>query len=274
MELNKAVVIVTGGARGLGRAIGEGFAARGSRVALVDILEDELHRVAAEIEGTGATAVAIAADITDCRQVEAMAEQVRQELGPADVLVNNAGSLSAIGPVWEVDPDLWTRDVTVNLIGTFLVTRAVVNQMIQRRQGCVINLVGAGVDAPHLYTTGYDSSKAGIVRLTEALAREAEEFGIKAFTLFPGTVRTKMTEFISDSAEGRRWRPQFKDYLDGDGAVAADLAVRACLELASGRADALSGRWLSALCELDGYVGRSEAILSDNLLTLRLRSMD
>ena len=274
MELSKAVVIVTGGARGLGRAIGEGFAARGSRVALVDVLEDELHRVAAEIEETGATAVAIAADITDCRQVEAMAEQVRQELGPADVLANNAGSLSAIGPVWEVDPDLWTRDVTVNLIGTFLVTRAVVNQMIQRRRGCVINLVGAGVDAPHLYTTGYDSSKAGIVRLTETLAREAEEFGIKAFTLFPGTVRTKMTEFISDSAEGRRWRPQFKDYLDGHGAVPADLAVRACLELASGRADALSGRWLSALRELDGYVGRSEAILSDNLLTLRLRSMD
>ena len=81
---------------------------------------------------------------------------------------------------------------------------------MKRRSGYLINLVGAGVDGPHLYTTAYDASKGGLVRLTEALAAEAAEFGVKAFTLFPGTVETKMTDFIRRSPEGRKWRPTFE----------------------------------------------------------------
>ncbi|NIA21976.1 MAG: SDR family NAD(P)-dependent oxidoreductase [Anaerolineaceae bacterium] len=273
MELSGAVVVVTGAARGLGKAIAGGFAGRGAKVALVDLLADELQATAGELGAGGAEVTAIVADITERRQVEAMAERVRQELGPAEVLVNNAGSLSAIGPVWEVDPERWVRDVTVNLIGTFLVTRAVVKQMVERRGGYVVSLVGLGVDAPHPYITGYDSSQAGIVRLSETLAKEAGQLGLKAFSLFPGVVRTRMTEFISDSAEGHKWRPWFKDYLAGDGAVPADLAVEACLELVSGRADALSGRWISATREFADYLEQSEGILADDLLTLRLRPL-
>jgi NAD(P)-dependent dehydrogenase (short-subunit alcohol dehydrogenase family) len=273
MELNGTAALVTGAARGIGKAIAEGLARRGARVALADVLECELGETADRIQHTGATALAVRTDITDYGQVQAMAGKVRQEFGPVDILINNAGSLSALGPVWEVDAQRWARDVTVNLIGTFLVTRAVIADMIERRRGYVISLVGAGVDAPHLYTTGYDTSKAGVVRLTEALAREAGEFGIKTFTLSPGTVLTKMTEFIRDSDQGRRWRPQFKEYLDRTGGMPADLAVQACLKILSGAADALSGRWLSATRDFNDYVSQSDTIVRENLLTLRLRPL-
>ena len=273
MHLEGTVAIVTGAARGIGKAIAEGLAARGVRLALADVLEEELLEAVAELGTAGATVLAIPTDITDRRAVEALAARVRDELGPADLLINNAGSLSALGPVWEVDPERWCRDVTVNLIGTFLVTRAVLPQMIDRGGGYVINLVGAGVDKPHLYTTGYDASKAGVVRLTEAVALEAAEFGVKAFALFPGTVLTPMTEFIRDSAEGRKWRPGFGEFLDQTGGVPAQLAVDACLQLLSGRLDALSGRYISAKRNLNDYLTETDRILTNHLLTLRLRDV-
>jgi 3-oxoacyl-[acyl-carrier protein] reductase len=273
MDLNGAVAVVTGAARGIGKAIAEALAARGGRVGLVDVLERELQDTAAEMQRRAGTVLPIHADITRPADVEQMAQTVRRQLGPADILINNAGSLSALGPVWQADAGRWARDVTVNLIGTFLVTRAVVADMVERRGGYVISLVGAGVDPPHLYTTAYDSSKAGVVRLTEALAKEAAEFGVKTFALSPGTVLTRMTEFIRDSREGRRWRPQFKEYLDRTGGVPADLAVEACLKLLSGAADALSGRWLSATRDFNDYVSQSDRIVAENLLTLRLRPL-
>jgi len=273
MELKDAVVIVTGAARGIGLAIAERFAAQGAKVAMVDVLEEVLLEAADRLGKTGATLLAIPTDITDRRAIEAMGQQVRSELGPTDVLVNNAGSLTALGPVWEVDPERWRRDVTVSLIGTFLVTHVVVRDMIAADGGYVINLVGAGVDAPHLYTTGYDTSKAGVVRLTEALAKEAADFGIRAFALFPGAVVTEMTKFIRDSAERRRWRPGFGTFLGETGGLPVTLAVDMCLELVSGRHDALSGRWISVKPDFAGFADGTDRILAGNLLTLRLREL-
>jgi NAD(P)-dependent dehydrogenase (short-subunit alcohol dehydrogenase family) len=270
MDLQDAVAIVTGAARGIGLAIARGFAERGAKVAMVDVLGEELEHSAGELARQDGSVLPIACDITDRRQVEAMCEQV-QQLGAPQVLINNAGSLSALGPVWEVDPDRWARDVTVNLIGTFNVTRAVLPAMMVRGVGYVICLVGAGVDAPHLYTTGYDSSKAGVVRLTEAIAKEAGEHGVKAFTLAPGTVWTAMTQFIAESPEGRRWRPTFRDIFAEGRDVPPDRAVAWCLRIVAGDFDTLTGRWLDGTKDPDETIGRVQQILAEERLVLRLR---
>jgi len=271
MDIDGSVALVTGAAPGIGLAIAAGLADAGAAVAMVDVLAEDVERAAGDLTGRAAAVLPIACDITDRAQVRAMAERVHERLGPTRVLVNNAGSLSALGPVWEVDPERWARDVTVNLIGTFHVIQAVLPAMMDRGDGHVISLVGAGVGPPHLYTTGYDASKAGVVRLTEAVAKEAGDRGVKAFTLSPGTVRTAMTAFIADSPEGRRWRPTFRDIFAEGRDVPPDLAVRWCLRIARGDLDALTGRWLDAKQDPDDVIRRTPDLLAEEKLVLRLR---
>ena len=135
----------------------------------------------------------------------------------------------------------------------------------------VINLVGAGTDQPHLYTTAYDSSKAGVIRLTEALAREGGEHGLKTFAVFPGTVRTAMTEFILESPEGRKWRPSFGEIFAEGRDLGPEIAAEFILHLLSGRADALSGRWLDATRGVDDLIGRVEQLRERDIGVLRMR---
>ncbi|MFQ5809363.1 MAG: SDR family NAD(P)-dependent oxidoreductase [Armatimonadota bacterium] len=271
MELNGAVAIVTGAARGLGRAIAEAYAARGARVALVDVLEDVLRDTAGEMAEAGGTVLAIPTDVTDAAQVDAMVAAAEETLAPTDILVNCAGSLSAIGPVWEVDRERWWHDVTVNLRGTFLCCRAVVKGMIERGGGYVLNMVGGGVGDPHAYTTGYACSKTGVMRLTEGLAKEAQEHGVKVFAMQPGAVLTAMTEFIMNSPEGRKWRPTFKDIFEKGRDAPPDLVANLAVALVSDEFDALTGRLFDARADLDEILESAGAIVEDDRMTLRLR---
>jgi len=264
MELRDSVVIVTGAGGGIGREIAAAYAQRGAKLAITDLTEGPLNEIARRVEATASDLLAIPCDITSPEQVGSMMQQVVNGLGPPDILINSAGLLSALGPVWEVDPRRWIRDVSVNLCGTFLVISSAVQHMIPRKRGYVISLVGAGVYHPHLYTTGYDASKAGLVRLTEALATEASEFGIKTFTLCPGAVRTPMTEFILNSPEGRRWRPTFKDIFDRGEDLPPSRTCEWCLALTSGLADSLTGRWFDAADRIEQVIGESSEIVSDN----------
>lgn len=270
MELKGAVAIVTGGARGLGRAIAEAYADRGVRVAIVDLLEDQLRQTAEEMKRGGAAVLPVPTDVTVASQVEAMAAQVKEKLGPVDILVNCAGSLSAIGPVWEVDYERWFRDVTVNLYGTFLCCRAVVKDMIERKSGYILNMVGGGVGDPHAYTTGYASSKAGVMRLTEGLAKEAAPHGVKVFAMQPGAVRTAMTKFIMESPEGRKWRPTFSRLFEESRDVPSALVARLAVDLVSGRADLLTGRYFDARYDFGALVKDIDNIINEDRFTLRL----
>lgn len=272
MELNGAVAIVTGAARGLGRAIAEAYAARGARVAIVDVLADQLLHTAGGIEEAGGVVLPIPADVTVVSEVDAMVATAEHELGPVDILVNCAGSLSAIGPVWEVDHERWLHDVTVNLCGTFLCCRAVVKGMVERGRGYVLNMVGGGVGDPHAYTTGYACSKAGVMRLVEGMAREAQQHGVKVFAMQPGAVRTAMTEFIMESPEGKKWRPGFKDIFEKGRGAAPELIVKLALGLVSGKADRLTGRYFDATRDFEETIRNSDPILEKDLLTLRLRT--
>ncbi len=273
MDLNQAVVLVTGSARGVGRAIAEGFAAKGSRVAMVDVLDDVLIETADALTQSGGTVLPIVADITIPEDVESMVETVQTTFGPIDVLVNNAGTFSVIGPVWEADPDRWFRDIRVNLFGSFLVSRSVVKGMVKRETGYVINMVSSGgVGDPHPYSTSYASSKTGLMRLTEGLAQEAREFGVKVFAVAPPAILTEMTRFIMDDPGGKRWRPGFgKDLAAGKGFPASGVADL-ILELVSGKADELTGRYFKVKNSLGKILEKTDEILAKDQLTLRIRT--
>jgi NAD(P)-dependent dehydrogenase (short-subunit alcohol dehydrogenase family) len=273
VDLRNAVAIVTGGARGIGRAIAEAYARHGAYLVIVDVLSDELEGASRDLERTGVRVLPIVADVSRLDQVEEMVERTETTVGPIDILVNCAGVLQAIGPLWELNPTAWLREISVNLCGTFLCCRAVARRMVERGRGYILNMLGGGVGDPHPYTTGYASSKAGIMRLTEGLAREVEEYGVRVFGIQPGATRTAMTEFILNSPEGQRWRPTFRRIFDQGRDSPAEEVAALAVALVSGRADALSGRYFCAQWDFDSVIQQTDRILQHDLLTLRIKEI-
>ncbi len=273
IDLNGQVAIVTGGGRGIGRAIAQGLASAGAQVAVVARTAEQLDETVALIEEAGGRAASFPADVTDQQAIERTVAQVEEQLGPVDLLINNAGASAPVGPVWENDPDKWWHCIDVNLRGPFLCSRAVLPGMIARRRGRVITVAsGLGLQ-PWAYGSGYAVSKTAVIRLCENLALEAREHGISVFAIHPGEVRTAMWEAAAADPGDEKWfGGQFRRLVEekrgGPPARAADLVVL----LASGQADALSGCFISVDDDVAEMISRAEEIQQDELYTMRLRT--
>jgi NAD(P)-dependent dehydrogenase (short-subunit alcohol dehydrogenase family) len=271
INLAGQVAIITGGGRGIGRAIAVGLASAGASVAIVARSGDQLAETVRQITELGLCAIAVAADVSDPAAVQRMVKEVERSLGRVDLLVNNAGLAGPIGPTWETDPDDWWRCLEVNLRGPMLCSRAVLPGMISRGGGRIVNVAsGAGTFAVP-YLGAYATSKTAMIRFTEIIAPEAGHHGVKLFAIEPGTVRTAMAEYALKSEEGKRWLPWLDEvFMRGEDvppARAADLVIM----LASGRADALSGRFFTIKDDVVGLVERAGAEGLGDLQSLRLR---
>jgi NAD(P)-dependent dehydrogenase (short-subunit alcohol dehydrogenase family) len=277
MELKGACAIVTGGARGIGRAIATALAAKGASVVIASRTASQVESAAEEVgaldavRSAGGRLLGLVADVTDTDDVARLAERAEAQFGPARVLVNNAGSLAAVGPTWQLDREQWLQDVTTNLCGTFLVCREVMPGMVERGEGYVINMVGGGATSPHTFGSGYGCSKAGVLAFTETLAIEAAETGVVVFPLSPGFVRTRMTLNLVETEAGRRWRPFIGDWFKEGKDVPPERAAEMVLNLLSGRADRLSGCLFSAGEDFDAIVQNADRILAADALRLRLK---
>lgn len=273
-DLHGQVALVTGAGRGIGRAIAGRLAAAGVRVALAARSADQLEETAEEIRSAGGAALAVPTDVTDPEAVAALVRRAEAEFGPVDLLVNNAGSFSALGPLWEQDPDRWWTDVTVNLRGPFLGCRAVLPGMIERGRGRIINLIGGGAGTPFAYGSGYGCSKAAVMRLTECLAEELRLAGspVAVFALGPGLVRTALTEYQLHSPEGKRWMSRIERMFEEGKDVPPERAAALAVQLAGGRFDRLTGRAFSIRDDLEALLARQDEILRKDQKTLRFRT--
>ena len=274
IDLRGQVALVTGGGRGLGQHLATALAGAGAAVAIVGRSEPHLTETMRLIEGEGGQAMALPADVTDQRAVERVVATTEQRLGPIDLLVNNAG---VVGPVnsflWEVDPAQWWRTIEINLRGPFLCARVVLAGMVSRRAGRIINMTST--IAHHPYITAYKASKTALTALTTCLAAETQPYGISVFAFMPGLVRSGMTEYLAASSEVHESiRSRHQAYLrQGITVDVPERAVQVCLLLASGRADALSGRYISAWDDALESLKRVEEILQNDLLTVRVRPL-
>ncbi len=271
IDLRGQVAIVTGAGRGIGRAMAQELARAGAAVAVLARSEDQLTETVALIEGEGGRAIALPADVTDQLAVARAVAETERQLGPVELLVNNAGGGGQVGPLWEVEPDAWWRCVEVNLRGSFLCAQAVVPGMVARQRGRVIitsSLAGTG---PWPYMSSYAIGKAAVTRLAENLAAETEAHGISVFAVHPGPVRTAAWEiFLSD--EAKKYLPDMYKYVSqGGSGVPPERAAELVLFLASGQADALSGCFISVDDDVAEMVRRAEEIRREGLQTLRLR---
>jgi NAD(P)-dependent dehydrogenase (short-subunit alcohol dehydrogenase family) len=263
------VAVVTGASRGIGRATALALSDSGFALGLVARSADALDETQAILEGRGRRALGVPADVTDPQAARSAVAAIEERIGPVTVLVNNAGSLRAIGPLWEVDPDDWWLDVQTTLGGVFNFCREVVPRMIERRDGRIVNITSYVAARPTPYQTGYACGKAAVGSLTEALAASLGDFGIKAFGVAPGFTRTEMTEHLTESVAGRRWLPEV-----GKGRVVeAERSARLIALLAAGAADELNGRVLHALDDVEQLLERIEEIRRDDLYAPRLRRL-
>ncbi|MCR4420802.1 MAG: SDR family NAD(P)-dependent oxidoreductase [Clostridia bacterium] len=192
MLLENRVAIVTGAARGIGKAIARRFAEEGGAVALVDLQDQEAQAAAAELAGRGHRALAMRCDVSDSRQVKEMVGTVLREFGQIDILVNNA----AFGPpsrrFAEIPEEEWDKTIAVNLKGVFLTCQAVLPHMQERGYGKIINISSGNAVAPALPMAHYAASKAGVLGLTNDIALEYAPYGICINAILPGPVRTEL----------------------------------------------------------------------------------
>jgi len=196
--------VVTGAARGIGRAIAEALHAAGAAVALCDVDYAGVKSVADEL---GERAVAAECDVRSSAGVTAFVASVEGRLGSIDVLVNNAGVLTT-GLIGEVTDDDWERVVDVNLGGTFRMTRAVLPGMLERGKGRVISIASITPLRGEARTVAYAASKGGVIGLTKALSREVSHRGVTVNAIAPGYIATDQTRAVFEGPYGDTIRRQ------------------------------------------------------------------
>jgi len=273
-ELQGQVAMVTGGGRGLGRAAALALARAGARVVVVARSEAQLAETVRGVTEAGGEAWAVVADVSEAAAVERMARDVERALGPVDLLVNNAGTMGPLGPIWEADPGDWWHSIEVNLRGPFLCSRALLPRMLERRHGRIINVSTTAATVAVAHMGAYVIAKTALIRFTENLAAELLNSGISVFAISPGTVRTAMSEYVLESEAGKKWLPWFRKLFDRGRDAPAEKAAQLVVQLASGRADALSGRFIDVSDDLEKLLERLEEVKRDSLYTLRVAKLD
>lgn len=203
MRITDKVALVTGGSRGIGRAISLRLAKEGARVAIADILEDEAQQTVDEITAKGGRALAVPTDVTQLDQVRVCVQHVTDSWGPIDILVNNAG-WDKIEPFVESTPETWDRVIGINLRGPINFCHTVAPQMIERKQGKIISISS---DAGRVGSTGeavYSACKAGIIGFSKTLARELARSQVNVNVVCPGPTDTALLQQVTAGERGAR----------------------------------------------------------------------
>lgn len=190
-SLTGKIALVTGAGKGIGRAVSLALAHEGVHVGLLARTASDLQELAAEIAKLGVKTSSVVADVADRAAVEAAVAQVQQELGPIDILLNNAG-IGTFGKFLEMEPAQWEHIIQVNLMGTYYVTRAVLPGMIERQTGDIINISSTAGQRGAAVTSAYSASKFAVLGLTESLMQEVRKHNIRVSALTPSTVATPL----------------------------------------------------------------------------------
>jgi NAD(P)-dependent dehydrogenase (short-subunit alcohol dehydrogenase family) len=204
MRLRDRVTLVIGGASGIGRAGAVAFAAEGAAVVVGDIDAAGAERTAAEIRAAGGQAAAATCDIANPADVEQTVHRALAAYGCIDVLFNTAAYLRDFKPVTETSLEEWRRGIDVTLTGTFLVCKAVLPHMVERRRGSIINTASVGGLVGFASYAAYCAAKGGVVMLTKSIAIDYGAHGIRCNALAPGAVDTPVLAEAKDNPDHRR----------------------------------------------------------------------
>ena len=192
-SLQNKIALVTGAGKGIGKAIALALAAEGVQVGLLARTEKDLEAVADEIRGKGGKAAFATADISKIDEVNVAVAKISADLGPIDILINNAGT-GTFGKFLELEPEVWENQIRINLFGVYYATRAVLPQMIERKSGDIINISSTAGKSGAAVTSAYSASKFGVFGLSESLMQEVRKHNIRVTALAPSTIVTELAE--------------------------------------------------------------------------------
>ena len=271
IQTTRSVVLVTGASRGIGCAVARAFAREGSDVALVARPSVHLDRIAHELAAGPTRAHAFSADVAEPGEIERAVARALEVFGRLDVLVNAAGVYGPIGPLAEADMVAWAGAIATNLLGTAYAMRAVLRHMVARGRVVIVNFSGGGAVAPLPRFSAYSASKAGVVRLTETVAEEVRESGVRVNAIAPGAVNTRLVDEVL--AAGERAGADFYEKAieqKASGGTPPERAAELAVFLASPAAAGITGRLISAVWDDWKSLGAlSSELRRTSLYTLR-----
>lgn len=264
--------LVTGGGRGLGRAIAGRLAEDGWRVGVIARTADEVEAVAREIGDAGGSARGFAADILDDAGLRRAFDRFAEwSGGRCDALVAAAGRFRAVGSIAAVPPAEWWADVETSLRGAHAAIRLALPLLRRGESPTISVLVGPGHNGELAFGSAYAAAQAGLVRLVECLDRELRPDGPAVFAVNPGLVPTDLTNHLLSDPEARRRLPRFNEAFAEGKEVGPEVVAEMVAWLAAERPMALSGRVVAAPATPDILRTRLDRIEADDLLRLRLR---
>ncbi len=199
-DLTGRAALITGAARGIGKAIAHKLAARGASVVISDVLADAAGATAEEFKSAGFTAMALAGDVSSADSVEETVAKTVEAFGSVDILVNNAG-ITKDGLLFRMGEGDWDKVMAVNLKGVFLATKAASRVMAQKRWGRIVNISSVVGLMGNAGQANYAASKAGVVGFTKACAKELAGRNITVNAVAPGYIQTEMTEKLPERAK-------------------------------------------------------------------------
>jgi len=208
--LKGKTAIITGAGKGIGKAIALALAKEGVNIGLLARTETDLKEVVSMAENSGIKAAYTAVDISSREDVEQAIQQITNELGKADILINNAG-IGKFATLLEMDPEEWKRIIDVNLMGLYYVTRSVLPQLIEKNRGDIINISSTNGLNGAATSSAYSASKFGVIGLTESLAQEVRRNNIRVTALTPSTVATELamkTNLIAENHDEKYMQPE------------------------------------------------------------------
>ena len=198
-RLEGKVALVTGGARGIGKAICERLADEGAKLAIVDILLEVAEDTAAEFRSKGMEAEAFVANVAKFDDADRTVKEVVAKFGAVDILINNAG-ITKDTLIMRMTEEAWDAVIAVNLKGTFNFTKAVARPMMKKRAGKIVNIASVVGVMGNAGQANYSASKAGVIGLTKTTAKEFSSRGIQVNAVAPGYIQTDMTKVLSEEA--------------------------------------------------------------------------
>ena len=252
MLLADKVAIVTGGGRGIGRAIARKFSAAAAAVVVTARSEDEIGEVARQIQGAGGRAAAVQADLARLADCEKIVEGARAAFGKVDILVNNAAIYGPVVPIEKVPLEDWDQVMKVNVRAAMALAQLVLPEMYARRSGSILNISTVGAKMAFGLSSAYTSSKAALIGLTHVMAAEAAPQGVRVNAICPGPVtETKMSKDLTrqfanyfGSGSDETLKQMMRGVLQGRPQTADEIAS-AALFLVSDQASAITGQTLN-----------------------------
>jgi NAD(P)-dependent dehydrogenase (short-subunit alcohol dehydrogenase family) len=271
MNQVRAAAFVTGGGRGLGRAIAERLAVGGSAVGVLARTASEVEATAAAIREAGGSAQGYVGDVLDAPGLEKAIGRFQAWAGRLDTLVCAAGRLDAIGPFGTVDPDAWWLDLETSIRGAQQAIRGALPTLRRSPGASILVLVGPGHNGELAHASSYGAAQAALVRLVESLGRELIKDGVAIYAIFPGLVPTAMIQRLLDRPDARRWLPQFTEAFAEGKEVGPEVVAEMAAWLADRRPAELNGRVVAAPLSPALQEARLERVRDENLKVLRLR---